>query len=53
MKAGLFAEDAKEATDITETQSQPAIPHTIWFDSMSGRLVLIGNLEMYTISLIS
>uniref|UniRef100_A0A1I7VHE0 Mediator of RNA polymerase II transcription subunit 13 n=1 Tax=Loa loa TaxID=7209 RepID=A0A1I7VHE0_LOALO len=37
MKAGLFAEDAKEATDINETQSQPAIPHTIWFDSMSGR----------------
>ncbi|KAL3994049.1 Mediator complex subunit 13 N-terminal family protein [Acanthocheilonema viteae] len=37
MKAGLFAEDAKEATDINETQNQPAIPHTIWFDSMSGR----------------
>uniref|UniRef100_A0A8R1TKB8 Mediator of RNA polymerase II transcription subunit 13 n=2 Tax=Onchocerca TaxID=6281 RepID=A0A8R1TKB8_ONCVO len=37
MKAGLFAEDAKEATDISETQNQPAIPHTIWFDSMSGR----------------
>ncbi|VDK74877.1 unnamed protein product, partial [Gongylonema pulchrum] len=36
MKAGLFAEDAKEATDITETQNQPTIPHTIWFDSMSG-----------------
>lgn len=42
MKAGLFAEDAKEATDINETQNQPAIPHTIWFDSMSGRLVPIN-----------
>ncbi|MFH4976590.1 hypothetical protein AB6A40_003299 [Gnathostoma spinigerum] len=37
MKAGLFPEDAKEATDITENPTQPSIPHTIWFDSMSGR----------------
>uniref|UniRef100_A0A915CHH7 Mediator of RNA polymerase II transcription subunit 13 n=1 Tax=Parascaris univalens TaxID=6257 RepID=A0A915CHH7_PARUN len=37
MKAGLFPEDAKEATDISENQTQPVIPHTIWFDSMSGR----------------
>lgn len=40
MKAGLFPEDAKEATDISENQTQPVIPHTIWFDSMSGRLVI-------------
>ncbi|VDK47658.1 unnamed protein product [Anisakis simplex] len=37
MKSGLFSEDAKEATDISENQTQPVIPHTIWFDSMSGR----------------
>lgn len=39
MKAGLFAEDAKEATDITESPNQPVIPHAIWFDPMSGRFL--------------
>lgn len=50
MKAGLFPEDAKEATDIVDSQSQPVIPHTIWFDPISKKFILLHSRFFFTFS---